>query len=241
MTSILPAHLSDLERDIDGAMARLENITIPIETLWNPYTCPSDVLPYLAWAMSVDTWRSHWPDDIKRAVIAAAPDVHRKKGTRAAVEMALVALGVEVDLIEWWETSPKGTPGTFTATAFINKHLGNDNVLLGADTLAQITEAIHKIKRGSAHYELRLGLKLDGDLNLSGGIEPPRVGIDKVVPPAPLNANDANAPLYLQGSKNTRVDCDVTVNTTPKEKAVPGALYVAGALYQYQTLDFTIG
>ena len=45
MASILPPHLSELERDLDATMARLAAIDIPISTLWNPHTCPVEVLP----------------------------------------------------------------------------------------------------------------------------------------------------------------------------------------------------
>ena len=58
MASILPPHLSELERDLDAAMARLAAIDIPISTLWNPHTCPVEVLPYLAWANS--TGQQRW-------------------------------------------------------------------------------------------------------------------------------------------------------------------------------------
>jgi phage tail P2-like protein len=241
MASILPPHLSELERDLDAAMARLAAIDIPISTLWNPHTCPVEVLPYLAWAMSVDTWRSHWAEDMKRQVILAAPDVHRTKGTRPAVEMALAALNVEVELKEWWEASPQGTPGTFELVAYINRHLGTGNELLGADTLQLIRQAVDNHNRASAHYELRLGLKLNGELNQTGGVEPVRGDIDHTLNVPAIYAAPISAPLGLSGSKNTRVDSDVTLNSTPKDKQVTGRVFMAGSLYHHQTLDLIIG
>ncbi|MDN4697153.1 phage tail protein I [Vibrio parahaemolyticus] len=77
--SILPANVSDLERDLDIALARIEDVEIPISTLWDPWKCPLDVLPFLAWAVSVDMWRTDWPETVKRRIVASSLSVHRKK------------------------------------------------------------------------------------------------------------------------------------------------------------------
>jgi phage tail P2-like protein len=182
MASILPAHLSDLERDLDAAMARLETIDIPIQTLWNPATCPAFALPYLAWALSVDIWRSEWPEAIKRQVIGAAPEVHRQKGTRPALELALAALDIDVQLTEWWEAAEQTQPGTFDVTVFVNNSLGGD--LLGPKNQALILETIEKNKRATAHYTFTLGLAIDGPLQISGTIEPMRSTGDITLSPS---------------------------------------------------------
>lgn len=162
MASILPPHLSELERDLDAAMARLAAINIPISTLWNPHTCPVEVLPYLAWAMSVDTWRSDWPELIKRQVIAAAPDVHRTKGTRPALEMALAALNIDAELTEWWETAPAGPPGTFEIIAWVNENLTpKEQGFLNQVLYGQIDEAINHAKNARSHYTVKVGAKFE--------------------------------------------------------------------------------
>ncbi|MFH0289512.1 phage tail protein I [Vibrio owensii] len=113
-TSLLPAHLSELERDLDAALARIDDVEIPIATLWNPWECPLDALPYLAWAMSVDLWRSDWSERAKRQVVADSLKIHRIKGTRPAVEMAIgAARGDEVRLVEWFEDRENLEKGTF--------------------------------------------------------------------------------------------------------------------------------
>lgn len=55
--TILPPNSSALERDIEesGGKKRIEAIDVPVGKLWNPQTIPAEILPYLAWALSVDT------------------------------------------------------------------------------------------------------------------------------------------------------------------------------------------
>ena len=84
-----------------------------IATIWDPWRCPAALLPWLAWALSVDVWDKDWSEDRKRRMIAAAPMVHRLKGTRGAVHRALEAFNLESRIIEWWEESPPARRGTF--------------------------------------------------------------------------------------------------------------------------------
>lgn len=65
----------------------------PIATLWDPMNCPAGILPWLAWALSVDDWDADWPEGTKRNAIAASIAIHRRKGTPRAVKDALAAAG----------------------------------------------------------------------------------------------------------------------------------------------------
>ena len=39
--------------------------------------------------------------------------VHRRKGTIAALRRVVEPLGYQLDVTEWWQQQPEGTPGTF--------------------------------------------------------------------------------------------------------------------------------
>ncbi len=105
ITSLLPPNATALERDIEQVTARLGQVPIPVDTLWNPLTCPAANLPLLAYAFSVDEWDPEWPTEIKRAVIAASVGVHLVKGSVASVRRVLAAVGVPAArLTEWWQT-----------------------------------------------------------------------------------------------------------------------------------------
>ena len=86
--TVLPANASALEVAIDKLThSRFDYVSVP-RNLWSAQLCPLDLLPYLAWALSVDEWDESWSEDRKRKVVAASVFVHRHKGTRAAVERA---------------------------------------------------------------------------------------------------------------------------------------------------------
>lgn len=98
MSDLLPPNATPQERALSLATGR--DVAVPIKELWSPYTCPAHVLPWLAWALSVDEWDATWPIETQRQVIAASIDQHRKKGTVGALRRALQRLGYEVEIDE---------------------------------------------------------------------------------------------------------------------------------------------
>lgn len=89
---LLPPNQSPLE----GAAAQAMQPPVTpdaIRNLWNPWTCPEPLLPWLAWALSVDEWDDTWQAHTRRQVIAESLSVHRIKGTVASVRRALSAAG----------------------------------------------------------------------------------------------------------------------------------------------------
>lgn len=110
---LLPGNASELERLAAEALAQIERVPVPIRDLWNPDTCPVALLPYLAWAFSVDRWSQSWPESAKRAAIRAAYFIHAHKGTIGALRRVVEPLGYLIEVREWWEEVPLGVPGTF--------------------------------------------------------------------------------------------------------------------------------
>jgi len=77
----LPANATKIEIDLSETGGRIDDIPVPIDTLWSWDKCPVSHLPWLAWALSVDFWNQDWSESRKRQVIREAFDVHRIKGT----------------------------------------------------------------------------------------------------------------------------------------------------------------
>ena len=111
MRTLLPINSSQLERAIEAAID--EDTDIPLRTLYNPDTCPVALLPWLAWAWSVDRWDSKWPEAVKRSAIRSAFYIHLRKGTIGSLRRVVEPLGYLIEVLEWWQTTPKGVPGTF--------------------------------------------------------------------------------------------------------------------------------
>ncbi|MFS2060038.1 phage tail protein I [Kosakonia cowanii] len=108
---LLPVGSTPLEVAAARACAAIENTPIPLRKLWNADTCPANLLPWLAWAFSVDRWDEAWPEETKRDVIRSAYFIHAHKGTIGAVRRVVEPLGYVINIIEWWENNDP--PGTF--------------------------------------------------------------------------------------------------------------------------------
>ena len=111
---LLPSNATPLERAAAEALAEIQRVPVPLRTLWNPQTCPAALLPYLAWAFSVDRWDPTWTEAAKRDVIATSFFVHKKKGTISALRRVVEPFGFILKVNEWWQMDPTGTPGTFS-------------------------------------------------------------------------------------------------------------------------------
>jgi phage tail P2-like protein len=106
--SLLPANATALERALEGVTARIGDVPVPVGNLWNPQTCPAALLPWLAWALSVDDWQPDWPESTKRAVLAESLTLHCRKGTPWAVERALIVAGAPNATVQDWYSYPAG-------------------------------------------------------------------------------------------------------------------------------------
>lgn len=92
MSSLLPPNASPLERAL-AAGAAMAHEPERIAALWDAATCPPALLPWLAWALSVDVWDDAWGEAAQRAAVAGSIAWHRKKGTPWAVKQALAGAG----------------------------------------------------------------------------------------------------------------------------------------------------
>lgn len=137
--SLLPPNASKHEQDVETVIS--PSLSFPNKDIWNPDKCPEHLLPHLAWALSVDNWNSSWPVETKRQLIKDSIYIHRKKGTRAAVERVISAIrGDEVKLVEWFEDKDNLAPGDFTVS-----YLSTGTPIDGTE-LAKLVPAINSAK-----------------------------------------------------------------------------------------------
>ncbi|EOD8895650.1 phage tail protein I [Klebsiella pneumoniae] len=141
--SLLPPSSGNWLRHTEAGTARLSAITVALRTLWTPTDCPVDLLPYLAWALSVDRWDKNWPAERKIAAIQKSYWLHRRKGTRAAVRRVVEDMGFSATFAEWFEAGD--APGTFRLEVDINE------VGLTPKTLSELNRLIDDAKPVSRH------------------------------------------------------------------------------------------
>lgn len=159
MTSLLPLNSTVLERGLEAAAD--ESPAIPLRTLYNPDTCPAELLPQLAWAWSVDRWDEKWPEAVKRSVIRSAFYVHSHKGTIGALRRAVEPLGYLIEVREWWQTVPVGVPGTFAL------QVGVLDQGISEEMYIELTRLIDDAKPVSRQLtELVISLSSDGYMRL---------------------------------------------------------------------------
>ena len=112
--TLLPPSATAQLRNVESATGEISRLPVELASLWDPENCPAEMLPYLAWALSVDRWDRTWPEDAKRAVIRGSFYIHRHKGTMTALRNLIEPLGYTMAVQEWWQNDDK--PGTFTLT-----------------------------------------------------------------------------------------------------------------------------
>lgn len=143
--TILPSSASVIERAMELATARIEAVPTPARYMWSPQNAPAQLLPWLAWAFSVDTWDTTWTEAQKRATIAAAYEVQRRKGTVGAVRRALTALGLGITIVEWWQETPQGEPYTFRISVDVDQNGAEP------DAIAKVLEVLNTSKNLRSH------------------------------------------------------------------------------------------
>jgi phage tail P2-like protein len=162
VSTLLPPSASQLEQLAAQALARIERVPIPIRDLVNPDRCPVDLLPYLAWAFSVDRWDSNWSEAAKRQVIKTSYYVHSRKGTIGALRRVVEPLGYLIEVLEWWQTVPEGVPGTFALK------VGVLDTGITEEMYQELTWLIEDAKPLTRHLTgLAISLETQGALNIA--------------------------------------------------------------------------
>lgn len=115
MSDLLPPNASKQERAISLATARIGEIQVPTGEVYDADLCPTELLPWLAWAMNVETWDAGWSEIQKRNTIKNQFQIHRVKGTAESVNKSADGFGVDVIITEWFQETPPADPYTFKA------------------------------------------------------------------------------------------------------------------------------
>jgi phage tail P2-like protein len=101
--SLLPSNATALERAVEQVHARIDQVPVEINKLYDPKRVPQQYLPWMAWQMSTNDWQEFWADSVKRDMLANSYELHAHKGTEWAIRKAFDIQGVTANIKEWYE------------------------------------------------------------------------------------------------------------------------------------------
>lgn len=189
---------------MEGATARLSDVPVPVRDVWNPDTCPASLLPWLAFAFSVDSWNTDWTEAQKRQVIRDSVFVHRHKGTLGAVRRALSSLGLQAEVIEWFDKVPAGAPYTFSVSVDVTDSAVSD------ETFEQARSVIMRTKNLRSHLSaLNMRGSVRGSIYAGACVVS---GIETTIYPAIAREAEVISPLYFAAAEQ----CADTVDIYPE-------------------------
>lgn len=162
--SLLPPNATPLERALEMlAAVRLGTVDTPFRELWNAQTCPEELLPYLAWGLSVDQWSADWPLYIRRARVASAIAIQRRKGTPKSVVDVINSFGGSVKLREWFEMTPPGVSHTFSLSVSLG---GQSDDAPSADFINAVIAEVNRTKPVRSQYDFSVALSTRAQVGL---------------------------------------------------------------------------
>ncbi|MDA9573345.1 phage tail protein I [Rickettsiales bacterium] len=144
--SLLPTNASQLLKDLENSSLKATTLEALNRYVTNPNLAPENILPWLAFAVSVDDWDDNWTLEVRRNVIKASIEVHKKKGTIGALRSALEAFNYENITVEEW-FNYGGAPHFFRVFF--------DVVESGFDVgiLPEVQKVINSTKNARSHLE----------------------------------------------------------------------------------------
>lgn len=166
--TLLPPSASLQERAIEQTIIRASDFHPNYVQNWVPFDVPENILPWLAWAYSVDEWSVQWPTDVRREYTEQSYFIHRHKGTVAAVRRALSSVigGDEMTLEEWWQYD--GPVHTFTVTAEAFDLWLRDGPPLSPELYRQIRALVYASKPVRSHWTLRVRMPSEAGIGAAG-------------------------------------------------------------------------
>ncbi|MEJ7933657.1 phage tail protein I [Sphingobium sp. AN558] len=192
--TVLPPGSTSLEKALEQVASGLLDIDVLIRSLWSPLDCPYDLLPWLAWGVSIDLWDADWSEATKRAAIADAIAFQRRKGTKASLRTVLDRFDPLIEIVEWFADRETLLPHTFRLELPL---LAQSDVIYDEALVAQILRDIAQVKPVRAHMVAVFRVRAEAHAWLLsdahvGGITRLDMGADQ------LSATDPIWATYLQ-------------------------------------------
>lgn len=224
--SLLPHNATAQERALEAAVGPPLFPKAPLREIWDPDRCPAELLPWLAFAMSVDEWDPTWPEDAKREVIRRSFAVHQRKGTRYAVKNALSSVGFRTDLSEWFEYG--GNPHTFRIDVY-GEDVFEAGLQIDGDLFAQVIRIVETAKPVRSHFDLRIGESFGEVVELRSDTR--STHLHRFEADAELRPARADVGAHIRAGSRTVLRSEVMHDPRPKAKLVHSETAIALAAH----------
>lgn len=155
-TVLQPPNAPAGDRALEAAIARAAAVPVTFPRVWDPATCPENLLPWLAWGLSIDIWDPAWPVATKRMMVADAIDRQRRKGSVRAVKEVLDVFGVGITVHEWFDPDIEGPPFTFEVRLPVE-----DEQTAAASFIEKILGRVVRVKPARAHFTVAQTLQTE--------------------------------------------------------------------------------
>lgn len=165
-SALLPPNSTKGERALVDAIGT-RPLPVPVGDMWDADRCPADLLPWLAWALSVDDWKAYWPEHIKRSRVRSAIAIQRRKGTAQSVHDVVESFGGSLVIREWFEASPPAAPHTFDMVLTLS---GNDGATTSAQFVEDVIAEVTRTKPVRSHFTFTQGVQFDDAIALANGV-----------------------------------------------------------------------
>ncbi|CDO37275.1 phage tail protein I [Novosphingobium sp. KN65.2] len=166
--SLLPPGSTPLEKSLEQIAATRLDIATAVRSVWSPDDCPIELLPWLAWGLSLDNWSTNWPEPIKRERVRQAISIARRKGTAESVRSVVASFGGSVAIREWWQSEPKSDPHTFDLVL----NLDQADAPASAAFVDQVIAEVNRAKPVRSTFTFTQGINAKADIGLIAAVRP---------------------------------------------------------------------
>ncbi|WP_137132756.1 phage tail protein I [Rhizobium sp. FY34] len=167
---LVPPGISDQrDRDFVSALSAVLSRFQPSSLLiQDAFTAPTALLPVMVIERGLSDFVSaDMREDLLRAMIDAAPEIHAMSGTVAGVRRALETLGISARWTQWYQQTPKAHHDTHKVVLFLNDTVINGHAPLDLPNQRAAARVIAATKRHSQDVAIQYGVR--GDINLRPG------------------------------------------------------------------------
>lgn len=235
---LLPPNRTPLEAALAEATA-LDLDPTPLRHLSDATRCPTALLPWLAWAMSVDGWDEAIAEQPRRQLLRRSIEIHKHKGTAGAVRRALGALGVTVEFKEWQDI-PGSVPYTFALVAWVNENAAADeDAVLTPQLYRRLQSIVDAAKNERSHYSVKIGARFDHGIRVVNATQT-RSLLRGSAETSPVQPRVLTQLLPLVNAANLRAIAHRSAEAQPVAVAAGGTLSCAGAFRARAIIHITM-